>query len=639
MPFFVMDRSQERLSIHRQLLEIEYAEEKKMFEMRTDKTGLHRMMLRGACWFPIELGRTYRNALDQIVIEISRRTDQAEEDDDESLFEYGKPVAFFTPAPNNPNQAVVMKVNGSVAFADNTRMTVVLNSMDESNRLAQCVSSLGVMPAFDDYTYKLMFHALDSAIKAESGRLKELRNIFAGAERPRVAKDIPQVKPYGLNDTQVLAVNRVLAAKDVAIVHGPPGTGKTTTLAEAIFETLFRETQVLVCAPSNTAVDNIAEKLIDRGISVLRIGNSARISDSVLESTFERRYAAHPSYPQLWSIRKAIRQLQSQKTKGESTHQKIASLRDRGQDLDMRIRQEIMQSARVIACTLTGAGHHLLQGMNFSSIFIDEAGQGLEASCWIGILKAGRVVLAGDHMQLPPTVKSNEALRRGLGKTLMETVAETHPESVTLLGVQYRMAQPIMDFPSRWFYNGQIVAADEVAYNSIIPWDPFLEWKDTSLEDVAEGEEAMDEVTDSGSRINRTEAKLAIRTLRNYIEEIGKDRVMNDNINFGIITPYKAQATLIRQVLKSHPYFKQLRRLVTIGTVDGFQGQERDVILISLVRANPENTIGFLSDLRRMNVAMTRARMKLIIIGNSKNLCRYRFFRELKEHIDEGNII
>lgn len=634
-----MDISQERLSMHRQLLEVEYAEEKKMFEMQTDKTGLHRMLLRGTCWYPISVGRTYRNALDQIIIEVSRRVDSSYEEDDESLFEYGNPVTFFTPAPANPNQVVVIKVKGTVAFADNTRMSVVLNSMDDSNRLAQCVSSLGVMPAFDDYTYKLMFHALDSAINAESGRLKDLRRVFAGLEKPRMAKDLPYVKPYGLNDSQIKAVNSVLAAKDVAIVHGPPGTGKTTTLAETIFETLFRETQVLVCAPSNTAVDNIAEKLIDRGIQVLRIGNSARISDSVLESTYERRFAAHPSYPQLWSIRKAIRQLQSQKTKGESTHQKISSLRDRGMDLEIRIRQEVMQSARVIACTLTGAGHHLLQGMNFSSLFIDEAGQGLEASCWIAILKAGRVVLAGDHMQLPPTVKSNEALRRGLAKTLMETVAESHPDCVNLLGIQYRMAQPIMDFPSRWFYNGQIVAADEVAYHSIIPWDPFLEWKDTSIEDVVDGEEAIDEVTDSGSRINRSEAKLAIRTLRKYIDEIGKDRVLNDNINFGIITPYKAQASLIRQILKSHPFFKQIRRAVTIGTVDGFQGQERDVIIISLVRANPENTIGFLSDLRRMNVAMTRARMKLIIIGNSKNLCRYRFFRELKEFIDDGNTI
>lgn len=634
-----MDKSQERLSIHRQLLEIEYAEEKKAFEMRTDKTGLQRMMLRGLCWYPVEVGRTFRNALDQLVVEITRRLSDPEEEEDESLFEYAKPVSFFTPSPTNPNQAVALKVKGTVAFADNTRMSVIVGSYEEAARLAQCVSSLGVMPAFDDYTYRLMFQAVDSAINATSGRLKELRNIFSGIEKARFAKDLPHVKPYGLNDTQVKAVNSVLAAKDVAIVHGPPGTGKTTVLAETIFETLFRETQVLVCAPSNTAVDNIAEKLIDRGISVLRIGNSARISDTVLESTFERRYAAHPSYPQLWSIRKALRQLQSQKSKGENTHQKIASLRDRAEDLDVRIRQEILQGVRVIACTLTGAGHPLLSGMKFSSVFIDEAGQALEASCWIGIQKAGRVVLAGDHMQLPPTVKSHDALRRGLGKTLMETIVELQPESVTLLGVQYRMAQPIMEFPSRWFYNGQIEAAEGVAYNSIIPWDPFLEWIDTSILDDVEESEINDEITDSGSRINRTEAKLALRTLRHYIDEIGKDRVQNDNINVGVITPYKAQASLIRQLLKSHPYFKQIRRNITIGTVDGFQGQERDVVLISLVRANPENNIGFLSDLRRMNVAMTRARMKLIIIGNSKNLCRYRFFRELKSFIDDNDNI
>lgn len=285
-----------------------------------------------------------------------------------------------------------------------------------------------------------------------------------------------------LNATQEEAVNKVLHAKDVAIVHGPPGTGKTTTLVEAVYETLHRENQVLVCAQSNMAVDWISEKLVDRGVSVLRIGNPSRVNDKMLSFTYERRFESHPDYPQLWSIRKAIRELYARSRKGaerEAVRQKINSLKDRATELEIRINESLFSEARVIACTLVGSANRLLTGQKFGTLFIDEAAQALEAACWIPIRKADRVILAGDHCQLPPTVKAPEALRAGLGHTLMQTIVKNKPDTVSLLKLQYRMNDEIMRFSSEWFYGGMLQSAPEVKYRSILDFDTPIEWINT----------------------------------------------------------------------------------------------------------------------------------------------------------------
>ena len=477
-----------------------------------------------------------------------------------------------------------------------------------------------------------MFDALDRVMRSKNNRLAELRDLFykptpGGVGTCRFFSFAPLSFPW-LNPTQEQAVNLVLRAKDVAIVHGPPGTGKTTTLVEAIFETLHREPQVLVCAQSNMAVDWISERLVDRGVNVLRIGNPTRVNDKMLSFTYERRFEAHPDYELLWSIRKAIRELRQHRKRGsENWHQKMDRLKSRAAELEIRINAELFGEARVIACTLVGSANRLLEGQKYNTLFIDEAAQALEAACWIPIRRVRRVVLAGDHCQLPPTVKSLAALKAGLGRTLMERLVENHPEAVTLLGVQYRMNEEIMRFSSDWFYDGKVKSAPQVKHRSILDYDIPMEWIATD----ADGEEFVGE---SFGRINKKEAEQTLDILKQYFTKIGKTRILEERIDVGVISPYRAQVQYLRHLVKRDAFFKPYRSLISINTVDGFQGQERDVILISLVRSNDDGQIGFLRDLRRMNVAITRARMKLIILGNPDTMTRHPFYRKLYEYIE-----
>lgn len=607
-----------------ELLQVEYEYEKEQFKQQTELMGIERKIKRGMCWYPLNLGRNYYNALNQLVIEVERREDK----DIEHQFEYGRPVCFFT-------QDVSGKLNylnfvATVNYVDEDRMVVILPSVDALLAL-QSKEVVGVQLYFDETSYRLMFEALKQVIGAKNNRLAELRDIFHGTQPASTFSFHPLRFPW-LNATQEEAVNKVLHAKDVAIVHGPPGTGKTTTLVEAVYETLHRENQVLVCAQSNMAVDWISEKLVDRGVSVLRIGNPSRVNDKMLSFTYERRFESHPDYPQLWSIRKAIRELYARSRKGaerEAVRQKINSLKDRATELEIRINESLFSEARVIACTLVGSANRLLTGQKFGTLFIDEAAQALEAACWIPIRKADRVILAGDHCQLPPTVKAPEALRAGLGHTLMQTIVKSKPDTVSLLKLQYRMNDEIMRFSSEWFYGGMLQSAPEVKYRSILDFDTPIEWINT------EGLDCNEEfIGENYGRINKSEAELSIEQLKGYITKIGRERFLDERIDVGMISPYKAQVQYLRRLVRNDAFFKPYRQAITINTVDGFQGQERDVILISLVRANEEGQIGFLNDLRRMNVAITRARMKLIILGDASTLTRHAFYKKLYTYIE-----
>lgn len=605
------------------LLRMEYEHEKEQFRQQTETMGIGRKVKRGMCWFPLSVGRSYYNSLNQLVVEVERREDK----EIEHVFEFGRPVCFFT--QDASERLHYFNFTATVNYVDEDRMVVVLPGASALMDI-QNADRLGVQLYFDETSYRLMFEALAQVVKAKGNRLAELRDIFHGTQKTSTFTFAPTRFPW-LNPTQEEAVNKVLHAKDVAIVHGPPGTGKTTTLVEAIYETLHRENQVLVCAQSNMAVDWISEKLVDRGVPVLRIGNPTRVNDKMLSFTYERRFESHPDYPQLWSIRKAIRDLHGQNRKGanrESIRQKINSLKDRATELEIRINSELFSEARVISCTLVSSANRVLMGMKFGTLFIDEAAQALEAACWIAIRKADRVVLAGDHCQLPPTIKCYEAMRGGLDKTLMQHIVQNKPEAVSLLKIQYRMNDEIMRFSSDWFYHGELKSAPEVKYRSILDFDTPIVWVNTEGMDA--GEEFVGE---SFGRINKEEAHLCIEELKRYIDKIGKERLLEERIDFGLISPYKAQVQYLRQLIRRDAFFKPFRPFITINTVDGFQGQERDVILISLVRANEDGQIGFLNDLRRMNVAITRARMKLIILGDASTLTKHPFYKKLYEYV------
>lgn len=629
-----MDNPTLLLQRQRMLLEIEYNHEKEEFRKQTETMGVERKVRRGDAWFPVSIGRSYYNSLNQMVVEVMRQPGS----DIEHNFEAGRPVCFFTikndmgtagaKATKAGSKLQYLSFTATVSYAEQDRMVVAL---PDSGRIVdlQRQDALGVQLFFDETSYRLMFEALDRVIRARSGRLADLRDIFY-TKAPASRYTFDAMRFPWLNASQEKAVNEVLWAKDVAVVHGPPGTGKTTTLVEAIFETLRRESQVLVCAQSNMAVDWISEKLVDRGINVLRIGNSTRVNDKMLSFTYERRFEAHPDYPQLWSIRKAIRELRQQRKHADSWHQKMDRLKSRATELELRIRSSLFGEARVIASTLTGAANRVLEGEKYSTLFIDEAAQALEAACWIAIRKAGRVILAGDHCQLPPTVKSIMALKGGLGKTLMERIVENKPETVTLLKMQYRMNEQIMKFSSEWFYNGMVESAPTVSHRGILDYDTPMMWIDTA---ECDGKEEF--VGENFGRINRAEAELTLQTLQQYLEKIGKQRILEESIDVGIISPYRAQVQLLRKELRKREFFRPYRHLLTVNTVDGFQGQERDIILISLVRSNDGGDIGFLRDLRRMNVAITRARMKLIILGSSETMTSHPFYKKLYEYVGQ----
>ena len=699
----------------RTLLQLEYYTEKEAFRKLTEQMGMQRKVKRGDAWFPLRVGKSFYNSLNQTAIEVFRTSDQ----DIEHNFEFGRPVMFFmvkktgknenqgstalqqSENPSNANHKVQssnLKVQsnqkvqskevqsikyfsftGTVSYVDGDRMVITVPDSAPLLDLQQSTEPIGVQLSFDETSYKLMFEALDRVMKAKNNRLAYLRDLFYSHQKAGKFSFEPMKFPW-LNPTQERAVNEVLWAKDVAIVHGPPGTGKTTTLVEAINETLMRESQVLVCAQSNMAVDWISEKLVDRGVNVLRIGNPTRVNDKMLGFTYERRFESHPDYPQLWAIRKAIRELRKNRKKGsENYHQKMDRLKSRAAEIEIRINSELFGEARVIACTLVGSAHRLLEGMKFGTLFIDEAAQALEAACWIPMKRASRVILAGDHCQLPPTVKSIAALRAGLGKTLMERIAENKPEVVTLLKIQYRMNDEIMRFSSDWFYGGKVESAPQIKYRSVLDYDHPITWIDTSNEEnqiTIEGEDAPEDsasnsssasssnssstsaahqnsasavnqnsdlnfkeqfVGESFGRINKAEAELTLLTLAEYFTKIGKQRVLSESIDVGIISPYRAQVQYLKKLIKKYEFFKPYRRLISVNTVDGFQGQERDVILISLVRSNDEGQIGFLKDLRRMNVAMTRARMKLIILGNKDTMTQHPFYKKLWEYVEAIN--
>lgn len=612
------------------LLRQEFEYEKNLYEQQTSSALVPNESGKETYWYPVLLGGSYYNSLNQYIIEVNC-TDIREI---EHEFEAGKPVRFFIKDKNGYPK--YLNFSATVSYAEEKRLCISVPSPSFLPIIQN--SEVGIQIYFDETSYTYMFDALEQVAKTKDTRLVEMRNILLGNAPARFGEGFPIRFPW-LNKSQELAVNQIINAKDVAIVHGPPGTGKTTTLVESIYETLHRESQVLVCAQSNIAIDYLCEKLIDRGVPVLRIGNPARVNDKIFAHTYEKKYESHPDYHELWSIRKSVREIikniRNKSDGNNSIKEKLNKLRSRATEIEIKIEQDLFSEARVIASTLISAGSKILSHKKFTTVFIDEAAQALEAACWIPILKSERVIFAGDHYQLPPTIKCIDADRAGLSITLMQKLMHNKKNVSTMLTMQYRMHQDIMEFSSKVFYDSMLTASPDVQYRSILSWDSPLVWINTSGTSY---EESF--FQKSKSLVNKEEAKLLIEQLILYIKSIGKERVISEQIDFGIISPYKGQTYYLRHLIKQNSFLRSIRKRISVNTVDGFQGQERDVILISLVRTNATGRIGFLSDLRRMNVAITRAKMKLFIIGNSDTLSQNKFYKYLYEYIENrGEII
>ncbi|MBR1850372.1 MAG: AAA family ATPase [Bacteroidales bacterium] len=618
-----MESSLRHIERLKQLLADEQRYEAECHDVELDPSRFAVTVAEPDCRYPVDVVQEADyNALGQLVMSVVY---EVRPDDPDTEMEPGCAVEFFY-LVRDGHEVSRLPQTGFVSRALPGRFEVVMPSQAafKSVKSVAATRFLGMRKSIDNTSYAVMNEALDRLARTDSERLIALRETLIGSRQPQFAHRLFGGCPW-LNPSQNAAIQKVVDARDVAIVHGPPGTGKTTTLVEAVVETLRRETQVMVCAPSNAAVDWISEQLARRGVAVLRVGNPLRMSDTMLECSYERRYAAHPDYPELWKIRRLLRE-------GATSASQRQKMRERETELDIKIGQDLMEQTSVVACTLIGSAYRLLERRHFGTLFIDEAAQALEPACWAAISKADRVVFGGDHHQLPPTVKCRQAA--ALNHTLMQRVATEKRQCVALLDTQYRMNSAIMGFSSRRFYGGKLKAAPEVANRLVTPLDTPLTWFDTSALDYNERQHR------SGSRTNSGEARLILRLLREYVEFVTPTRVLDERLSFGIITPYRAQARLIRRLLRMQHFFRSLHRAVTVGSVDGFQGQERDVVIISMVRDNDSGSIGFLNDLRRMNVAITRARMKLIIVGNVATLTRHNFYHELADYCEaHGEVV
>lgn len=629
--------SRDQLQKTLELIKLERQADLDYYRQKVLLRSLHQRTKEGTTWYPVRLKRDYIGTGERLMIEIER-TSQL---DEPHAFQSGKSVSVFSNGSGKPERD---HINGVINYVRDNTMVITLNAEELPDWIDS--SLLGVDVMFDEMTYREMEFALKEVMKAEDNRIAELREIVLGeGKAARKIEDSisKEDRVLGLNSSQQSALDMIVEAADVAFIHGPPGTGKTTTLVQAIKRTVKDEQQVLVCAPSNAAVDLLVEKLSDQGMNVLRIGHPARVTEQSLSKTLDARISEHPNYQELRALRKKMEQLKGmafkykrefgyqEKQQRRLLLQESKALKADADVLEFYIVNDLLHRTEVICTTLVGSSHPVMRGKKFKTVFIDEAAQALEPASWIPILRSLRVIFAGDHQQLPPTIKSNEAARLGLSKTLFEKGIARQPQASTLLQVQYRMHQDIMKFSSVFFYKNELIAHDSVKSELLRPNQPPVEFIDTAGCGYTEGQDK-----ETLSRFNEEEAHVLINRVETLAEEIGLDEWMDRNLTMGIITPYRAQVDYLHKLAEASVILEPLHRLITINTVDAFQGQERDVIAISFVRSNEKSEVGFLGDIRRTNVAMTRAKKKLVMIGDSATLGSHPFYVELIDYVQEG---
>lgn len=630
-----MEKSKEELQKLLKLLDMERNEERRQWRDRFLNTSLDQRVKEGTSWYPVVVDSEEIGLGDRIVLEISRNA--AEE---RGLFQNGSIAALWCNAEAYRKDPP--SVSGVVIKAMKDKVILALDTDETPDWIDE--GKLGLDISYDERGYKEMVKAINDVIAAQRDRLSQLREILLGQKA--VSIDTRQTGPAfpELNASQNDAVQLVRRAEDLAIVHGPPGTGKTTTLVRAIADTLTREKQVLVCAASNLATDLLTEKLAGQGIRVLRLGHPARLSEEVLQHSLDLQITLHPSYKDMKKFRRDAETIKKQATKfkrnfGQEEREKRKQLlqeakdcQKQARDLEDYILQDLLNKAQAVTCTLTGAATSMLKGRHFLTLFIDESAQATEPACWIPIRLADRVVFAGDHCQLPPTVKSQEAARAGFAVSLFEKCIQRHPEAAVMLRTQYRMHAQIMGYSNKVFYHNGLEAAEAVADHRLSdnPEKPLL-YKPLEFIDTAGCgyDEKLNPETLSLS--NPGEVGVLYAHLLALGEEL---RALKGWPTLGIISPYKDQVLLLRERLEQLPIHHGWRPFISVDTVDGFQGQERDIIYISMVRSNSEGGIGFLGDTRRMNVAMTRARKKLVLAGDSGTLAQHSFYNGFLDYVD-----
>ncbi|MFA0960883.1 AAA domain-containing protein [Roseivirga sp. BDSF3-8] len=629
-----MSKSTEEIRKVQRLIRLERDEEQHYYQNKIIRSSLSDRRREGLTWYPVDLNKQYLGTGERLFVELVRTRDIGQP----HVFQPGKVVSLFVNSGAGDGRK--QSLSGVVSAIRNEKMTLVLNTDDLPDWIDD--GKLGVDMLFDEASFREMDRALSDLMKLEKGRSFQLREILYGHLQPSFTSR-GDFSSDSLNESQNKALQKVMDAEDLAIIHGPPGTGKTTTIVQAIYHTVKVEKQVLVSAPSNAAVDLLAEKLASIGLNVLRIGHPARVTAPVISNTLDARIASHDSFKDLKTVRKRADEMRNMAYKykrkygkAEKEQRKLLireSHRMRGEAdmLEHYIVNDLMEQVQVVLCTLVGASHELLRGRTFGTVFIDEAAQAIEPACWIPILKAHRVIFAGDHCQLPPTVRSIEAARDGLSETLFEK-AISRQEADVMLTIQYRMHRDIMNFSSSWFYENRLRAHPSVAQSLLPGYDRALLYIDTAGCGYTE---QVDKET--LSTYNTEEADLLLRHLKESLQALGGEQVVEQGLTIAVIAPYKAQVNLLRDKAAADEEFRQYTPILSIDTVDAFQGQERDIIYISLVRSNEKGIIGFLSDIRRMNVALTRAKQRLVVLGDSATLGTHDFYSRFVDYAQEVN--
>lgn len=622
--------------------------DRKRFRTEIQALPLKERVRRGFTWSPVQVIKTGYMVGERAYVVLERAQGRRRD----SSLKSGSPVRYYTTVAGVERP----EVSGVVHWIKDTQMQVVLSGRQVPSW--SDVTGQAVDLEFDENSYKEMRLALERA-KHSKGRHKALTYILTGeqypANRPTERLLTPISEAGKLNASQRDALKLIAAAEDLAIIHGPPGTGKTTTLVSAIKRICEKERQVLVCAPSNTAVDLLAERLHQAGLRVVRTGHISRVNEDLLDLTLDQQVNEHPEHKQIRKIKLEAAEIRKQ----ASTYKRSFTRNDRkershafkqageldgwARTLESRILGEVLDAAQVVCCTLTGAGAQFMRDRKFSTLVVDEAAQALEPAMWIPLQRSKRLIMAGDPFQLPPTVKSNEAQRAGLNVTMMERLLPAYPQASTLLSVQYRMHAAIMGFSNDYFYGGKLEAHESNEERGLpIEGEPAVRFLDTA---GAGFEEKTNPETNS--RYNSDEYLLLATYLYGYRHQFSTEDLVITEDNevqeahtetlptwpsIALISPYREQVEQMRNEVKEDPLLSKLN--IVVHTIDGFQGQERDWVILSLVRSNSQGEIGFLKDYRRMNVAMTRARKQLVVIGDSATIGADPFYGAFLDHVE-----
>ena len=616
------------------LLKQEKEEDLRQYREKMLNTSLEQRKKSGVCWHPVVVRQQKYGLGERLMVELEK-TDGKKQD---HLFQSGRMVSLFAQTADEPDK--VPQANGVINFVQGNRMMITLNVDEFPNELKKV--RLGVNLLFDETSYREMEKVIKEVKTLSHPRAAQLRDIILGLEEARFS-EVDSLIDDELNPSQLKALNLAHVSKDVALIHGPPGTGKTTTMVKVIENAVKSEKQVLVCAPSNAAVDLIVEKLDAKGVKVMRMGHPARITDQILSRTYDAQFTQHEFYHDLKRLRikaeeffKMANKYDTKVSRSERYQRKLIKeeahrYKADAEQLEFYISNSILNGVQVIACTLVGASHYLIRNRRYSTVFIDEAAQALEPACWIPIIRADKVVLAGDHCQLPPTIKSYQAAKAGLEITLFEKLMK-RKELGQMLQVQYRMNSVIMGFSAQYFYDGELFPDEAVEDWQLKADEAPLEYIDTA------GGGMEEEVEDESlSKFNPGESQIMLTRLEQLIADLGVEYCKEKSLSIGIISPYKAQVRKMEEDIKDfrrYPLLHDLKGQWSINSIDAFQGQERDIIAMSMVRSNNQNEIGFLADERRMNVGLTRARKKLLVIGDSATIGAHPFYKAWLNYVE-----